>query len=736
MKRLSILVAALAVGAVQAHPLLIEETEVIPNPDPTMEACCNVVAIDGDDAIFVARQGVDDPEPGSQPDTRVRAFHLHRASGAWSYVAQLGEWMLGNEDDAPTQFTVDMRDGVAAVVPGYGVSIYEREGGSYVPHASQYSNGVPTRYVQIDAGRIFFGDGTWGGSLRRRAADGTWPVVAYMYAGYSGDGDNANGGPVAFSGASAAVLEPYNIDELPAPALVMFRNTGGDTWQQTQRIAAAPGHSLGLMTMSGDVMYVQDDPRYGALRYYRSTADGLWRPSGLALRADGDHRMLGTFGGGGDWRVAIGDNFVLRRIYDFDKRADVVQVFQYVAANVLGHVATLAASDGSSLGDHISVDGRTILIGGAQKAYLFQIPSQPRAPALIQHTFDGSTATGWQVVSGQFAVTQGANSRVYRQSNTTSDATTVLTAANWTQQVIQADVTPTAINGTDRWVGLATRRSNAANYYYVTLRSSGIIVLKRMYQGAFATLDSASLPFALNRTYRLRLESVGTRQRVYVDGVLVLEALDSDLELGRPALLTNRAAADFDNVIASPADRATLWERGSPSACGQNCAQVAWTTADGDWSWQTEGNNQYFTQSSLTTAGRAPAGAITRNLDQTVDAHARVRTFGAGSDPWFGLMARYADLNNYVYLSLRRSNTVTLRKVVNGQIQELGSASLPVTAGAWYQLRLDAVGDRLRAFVNGRQLLEAVDTQPTPGQVGVVTNRAQADFDDFIAVRP
>jgi pectate lyase len=223
---------------------------------------------------------------------------------------------------------------------------------------------------------------------------------------------------------------------------------------------------------------------------------------------------------------------------------------------------------------------------------------------------------------------------------------------------------------------------------------------------------------------------------VYVDGVLVLDANDVDLSLGVPALLSYRVAAEYDNVVVSPADIATLWERTGERVCDFTCPLVEWESDDGEWSWQQDGSNEVFAQSSLTTAGRAPAGAITRNLDQVVETRARLRAFGAGTDPWFGVMTRYQDINNYAYLSLRRSNTLTLRKLVNGQIQELGAVAMTVTPGAWYRLRLDAVGNRLRAFVNGRQVLEVTDPQPTSGRVGVLTNRAQADFDDFIAVRP
>ena len=56
----------------------------------------------------------------------------------------------------------------------------------------------------------------------------------------------------------------------------------------------------------------------------------------------------------------------------------------------------------------------------------------------------------------------------------------------------------------------------------------------------------------LNRGYRVRLESIGTRHRVYVDGRPVLEASDDSIASGRAGLLTYRTAAEFDNVMVMP----------------------------------------------------------------------------------------------------------------------------------------------------------------------------------------
>ena len=340
----------------------------------------------------------------------------------------------------------------------------------------------------------------------------------------------------------------------------------------------------------------------------------------------------------------------------------------------------------------------------------------------------------------QFAVVQSGDTRVFRQASTAGNAGAVLNAYDWTNQSIQAEVKPTAVNGNDRWVGLATRRTDASNYYYVTLRSSGIIQLKRLQGGVIATIDSASVPWVLNRKYRLRLESVGTLQRVYVDGILVLEAWDDALSHGRAALLTYRAAADYDNVIVSPFLTQTIYSASDGLLYEPPKLQPEpWTySGTGQWSWQSGGpGDLHFNQASTAGDARAVVGPEQIiNTDQIVQTRVRPRAFNAAGDPWVGVMARYLDQRNYVYMSLRRSNTVTLRKVQNGIITQLGSAVLTVRPNVWYTLRLEAVGTRLRAYVNGALILEATDPQPMIGLVGLVGYRAAADYDDFLAVIP
>lgn len=46
------------------------------------------------------------------------------------------------------------------------------------------------------------------------------------------------------------------------------------------------------------------------------------------------------------------------------------------------------------------------------------------------------------------------------------------------------------------------------------------------------------------------------------------------------------------------------------------------------------------------------------------------------------------------------------------------------------------MGTRIRAYINGQLVLEAVDHQAFVGSTGLVTYHAQADFDDFQALMP
>jgi hypothetical protein len=327
---------------------------------------------------------------------------------------------------------------------------------------------------------------------------------------------------------------------------------------------------------------------------------------------------------------------------------------------------------------------------------------------------------------------------VYRQSSLAGDFRAVLANSDWVEQSIEADIKPTTFSGTDRWVGLAVRYVDPGNYYYVTLRSSGVVALKRMRDGAFVTLQQRSLPIVAGRNYHVGLQALGSIIFVYVDGQEFIRSEDNTIAHGSAALLGYRSAADYDNIVAAQVGQRPIYDSstwGYGPCSGSLSLSKFWAiNGSASWNCSTNAGVRVIAQSSVAGDARALVGTPTD--DQVVMTRTRATAFGAGQDRWFGIAARYVDESNYYYLSVRNSNTVSLRKLVSGTITVLGTATLTVKPNTWYDLRLDAVGNELRAFVNGSQVLQATDSSHASGQGGLVTYKTAAEYTDYRAWQP
>ena len=197
-------------------------------------------------------------------------------------------------------------------------------------------------------------------------------------------------------------------------------------------------------------------------------------------------------------------------------------------------------------------------------------------------------------------------------------------------------------------------------------------------------------------------------------------------------ILTNRAAADFDNIIASPAPFATIYSDDFATATTDT-----WTASEGSWT-RTGG---LVRQSSLTGYARLTVGA--RTDDQVVQVRVRPTTFTEPGN-WVGVLLRYQDERNHTYLALQGRGNVSLWRRTNGAIQQLGTRNLPVATGSWYTLRVETVAGETRVFVNDSlQFATTGDLGPTDpdvavprGRVGIITQKSTADFDDFLAYQP
>jgi pectate lyase len=134
---------------------------------------------------------------------------------------------------------------------------------------------------------------------------------------------------------------------------------------------------------------------------------------------------------------------------------------------------------------------------------------------------------------------------------------------DWTDQAIEADIRPTLFAGSDRWFGLVARRIDDRNYYYVTFRSSGDTIIRRMRDGVFTNLAIHwGEPFVAGRNYRVRSEAVGDQLAAFVNGKGLTRAKDSTFTHGRSGVASYKASFDVDNVILSGGTRIRAFVNG------------------------------------------------------------------------------------------------------------------------------------------------------------------------------
>jgi hypothetical protein len=709
----------LMTAGVFARPVIIEESSTLTAPDPAlMPQFGNLaVATNGEYALI---SGFRDDTFSGQID--YYALLYRRINGQWTFQRTLLEHHKYYDSYYyPVKFA--MKGNLAAIALSDGAQVWEltTAGWTDAGARTELTEDLETDGATVLAG---VGEGLWNGRVLERNTSGAW-ISTFLQGQPRGNDDEFWGGPVDLDGNFAILGTPYTYD-LEPQEIPIYRRASVGQWQLQSKLQV-PQDTHRLM---GPVALRGDDAIVAGLggAYYWRFLTSYYQPAGRLRALDAQNvghsiEIIEKNGG-----------LVFMRERDFDLNVHVINVYRPPASGTgdYEYIAKLVGKNGATLGA-FDVSGNTVIAGepGGAAVHLFTLPASFTTPTPRYENFQTGTGANWTPGPGaQYAIATVGTNRVYRQSSLAGDAHAVLGGAAWGNQSIEADIRPTEFARNDRWVGLATRYSNAQNYYYVTLRNSGSVQVKRMRNGSFATLASAPLSVTANRTYRVRLESIGETHRVYVDGVRMLDVDDpGGLTQGNVALLAYQTRADFDNVVASPSPRTTIFT--NPFIANQPTG--AWSlNGTGQWT-----GGDVFAQSSV--AGDARAFIGTPAGDQVISARVQPVAYAAPQgtqERWSGLLARYTDERNYYYLTLRNSNTISLRKQVNGVITALASASFASTPGTTYALRLEAVGNQLRAYVNGNLLLQATDSSHASGSGGLVTFKTAANFDDYVAYQP
>jgi hypothetical protein len=742
------LLALLAVpGLALARPVFVENVSTITNPNPALwtEFPRNV-AVAGDYAL-VGAEYWDQSNP-QLPQVHQTAFLYQRNGTGWNLVRQLDETVVNG--GIPRNWTNVAMDGQVAVVSTTPMTIYELGPSGWARAPSDIP--IPTRDsldLELQGGRIINGElgCASNAAIIEKSSDGVWRKSATLSGAPHDCNSDAHGGGASIFGDWAVVPQESGLG-IPAneQQAWIFRYQGAQGW--VRHSAAPVPHELRYLSwyahsaISGPDVFMSA----GVVNGIHVLRDVPGQGFQIADRI----RPLDVAMGGGDTsQLEVSGDYLLQRTYLFDRwlPPTALNVYRrmdtgYEHAATLVHrgnaqwfAATYAHPNNSS-----AISGRTVLAtdGYNRVVYHWELPATLATPAPRQETFNVGIATNWSTTAGsQYRVLRGDRSRVLRQSETAIDTRAIFQPADWTNQAIEVDVKPNQFADATSAISLVTRWQGAHNYYELVW-SPARIEFRRMASGTLRTLFSepwtsyGSLLPGQNR--RMRLESIGTRHQVYIDGVPRFSVFTTGPTHGRVGLSTYRASVDFDNVQITPTPLYSMFR--SQFYSGET---VPWQ-ASGVGQWQMdwgENSNVRLVQPSTAGEGRVTVGAPA--TEQRVQASARVMAFAPPDSTWrrwFGLVARYVDEDNHYILALRPSNMLVLTRRANGVDTSLGSFAVNVVPEQYYSIRLDAIGDQLRAYLDDRLLFEATDATHPSGNSGMTTFKAHVEFESFHAYQP
>ncbi len=732
-------------GIAHARPVVVENVSTIRNPNPALWTEFPVsVAIDRDHAIVTAqRWEYPTPEQGRVHQT---GFLYKRIGSAWTLVRQLEETVV----DGGTQnsLAVAMNQGVAAVQTT-PMTIYQRGASGDWPRVpSQLALPDNSGYdLEIDGGRIINSEGecAWNAALVEKSADGYWRRSAMLFGSFYGCAAFNRGGSVDIHGDWAVVQQSYGLEIPFGEEQAWIYRRQGAQWVK-QGVAQVPWErrfwaSTQVAINGGDV-FVGAGHQSGILVFRNVPGEGF--------KAVDKIRPLDSMMGGGEtFQLDKSSNYLLQKANVFDRgpNSTGINVYQRRADGGYVHKAVLVARQNKwswfpfeQAGSNVAICGRTVLATDTneQVVYHFEIPSDLSTPAPLQDTFATGNAPDWAASAGSpFQVVRGDRSRVLRQAQTAGETRTIYQLADWNSQSIEVDVKPSVYKDKTSAISLVTRWQGAHNSYEF-IWGPQRFEFRRVAGGTSRTLFSHEgqqfNPPRVGGNYRVRLESVGTLHRVYIDGLLYFSVDSSGPTHGKVGVGTYNAAADFDNVLVTPTPRYSMYRSKFDVD-----DQVPWSqTGRGDWRLEPDDqDNLRMVQSSLAGDGRVAIGVPTS--EQSVETRAKLVEFAAPEGTqrrWFGLVARYVDADNHYILALRNSNALVLSKRVNGVDTTLGSFAVNVEPGRYYAIRLDAIGNQLRAYLDGRLLFEASDATHPVGYSGMTTFKTHAEFKEFVAYQP
>jgi hypothetical protein len=667
------------------------------------------VAIDGGFIIVLA---------GNEGSQQALLYRRNVSNGQWVFRR-----VLASYSGPYVRSDVAMKSGVAAVLFGDAVSLFEYSSGDYVPASST----APIRHqggLAISGNRVIIGgnDCDYDAVIYEKNSAGTWALT-----GRIDDNEGACLGvydlaPVEIN-YDYAILRSGN----GSTAQAWRRNGTALDWVQAGTLPLLPGENVYDFALQGATAVG------GNASVWRRSGSSTWTRQGVVTSVDRDN------GNGNTFSPLYRDGVLL--VTESARILSLPKVFIEASPGQFEHVGALRTYEFITRYD---VSGRTVvatvgdLYGSRYDVRVFTLPSQMRAPAPVVNDFEDRDASDFTVSGGQFALAARGSDDVLAQGASNGLAIATLNGTDWTDyQRVEADITP-SFSGTGSWVGLVARYVDADNYYYAIVRANQTYGIYKRVNGVDTLLHESYFYNTWTPTFRVALRIDRNQIGVEFSFQQGATVTDNSLTHGRGGVMTWLARADFDDVHVAGTDQYLLFERDYGFGGSDYTSDL--DELSGNWqvlevSDEEESYLNGLAQSNTSGDARAVIGTPVANQELTT--RMRVDAYNASpSGAWVGLLARYVDANNHYYATIRSSGQVQIRKKVNGVITVLATANFTAVRGQFYDVRFLVINDQLQLYVDHVLRATAHDREISSGRYGLATYRAAANWQTLWVMQP
>jgi hypothetical protein len=137
-----------------------------------------------------------------------------------------------------------------------------------------------------------------------------------------------------------------------------------------------------------------------------------------------------------------------------------------------------------------------------------------------------------------------------------------------------------------------------------------------------------------------------------------------------------------------------------------------------------------------TASAEFPALSLGDSIFGDVLVSARFKPISGETDQAAGIVFRVQDRDNY-YIARANAleDNLDIYKYAKGQRSLVASGDVEVPSGLWQELSVDVSGDKIQAFLSGRLVVEAEDSDYAAGKLGLWTKADSVTcFDDVAAI--